>query len=148
MKRAKGFTLIELMIAVVVVSILAAIALPAYSNYVKRGKIAEATSTLGSLRVSMEQYYQDNRTYQNAAGTACGVAMPTSPAVKYFQFACAAPTSDTYTITATGSGSGGMTGFTYTIDQSNNKKTTSLPTDWNLPAGGVNCWATKSGGSC
>ena len=49
MKRVKGFTLVELMIAVVVVSILAAIALPAYSNYVKRGKISEATANLGSL---------------------------------------------------------------------------------------------------
>ena len=148
MKRVKGFTLIELMIAVVVVSILAAIALPAYSNYVKRGKISEATSNLGSLRVSMEQYYQDNRTYQNAAGTACGVSMPTSPAVKYFSFSCTAPTADAYTITATGQATGGMSGFVYTIDQDNNKATTSLPADWNLPGGGVNCWATKSGGSC
>ena len=147
MKHAKGFTLVELMIAVVIVSILAAIALPAYSNYVKRGKISEATTNLSGLRVSMEQYYQDNRTYQDAAGN-CGVTMPGSPAVSYFAFTCAAPTADTYTITATGLVSGGMSSFVYTIDQSNNKKTTSLPADWNLPAGGVGCWATKSGGSC
>jgi len=147
MKRVKGFTLVELMIAVVVVSILAAIALPAYSNYVKRGKISEATANLGSLRVSMEQYYQDNRTYQNASGN-CGVTMPTSPAVKYFQFQCATASANAYTITETGLASGGMSGFAYTIDQDNSKKTTSLPADWNLPAGGVNCWATKSGGSC
>ncbi len=148
MERVKGFTLIELMIAVVVVSILAAIALPAYTNYVKRGKISEATTNLSGLRVSMEQYYQDNRTYQNAAGTACGVAMPTSPTVKYFSFGCTAPTSDTYTITATGQASGGMANFVYKIDQANNKTTTSLPADWNLPPGGISCWATKSGGSC
>lgn len=143
MKQAKGFTLIELMIAVVVVSILAAIALPAYTNYVKRGKIAEATTNLSGLRTSMEQYYQDNRTYLN--GAACGVTMPTSPAVQYFTFGCAA-TQNTYTITATGGPS--MTGFTYTIDQNNAKSSTiNVPGDSSW-TGNAGCWVTKPGGAC
>ncbi|HET7775925.1 MAG TPA: pilin, partial [Azospira sp.] len=43
-----GFTLIELMISVVIISILAAIALPAYQDYVTRSRLSEATSALSA----------------------------------------------------------------------------------------------------
>ncbi len=140
MKMQKGFTLIELMIVVVIVSILSVIVLPAYSNYVKRGRIAEATTNLSGLRVSMEQYYQDNRTYLN--GAACGAVMPTAPAVQSFAFTCAA-TANTYTITATGTGS--MLNFRYTINQANAKTSTITAAGW---TGNAACWATKQDGSC
>ncbi|MGH8742788.1 MAG: type IV pilin protein, partial [Burkholderiales bacterium] len=67
MKTQNGFTLIELMTVVAVLAILAVIAVPAYNDYVTRGKIPEATSNLADLRVKMEQWYQDNRNYQNTA---------------------------------------------------------------------------------
>lgn len=147
MKTAKGFTLIELMIVVVVVGILAVVALPAYTDYVMRGKIPEATSNLATLRVRMEQWFQDNRTYQNAAATACGVAMPqvtdNPPLVNYFNFACVA-NANTYTITATGAGS--MTGFTYTITETNTKATPAAPAGWGPTS--TTCWITKKGGAC
>ncbi|MGH8711434.1 MAG: type IV pilin protein [Burkholderiales bacterium] len=146
MKTQNGFTLIELMIVVAVVAILATIALPAYTDYVTRGKIPEATSNLADLRVKMEQWYQDNRNYQNTAATACGVTMPAAPVVKYFTFACANPGGNqTYTLTATGTAS--MAGFVYTIDQSNVKTSTITgKPGWNgtQPA----CWITRKGGSC
>jgi len=63
MKTQKGFTLIELMIVVVVIGILASIGIPAYNDYVTRGKLVEATSALSDGRIKMEQYFQDNRTY-------------------------------------------------------------------------------------
>ncbi|MEI7456343.1 MAG: type IV pilin protein [Nitrosomonadales bacterium] len=141
MNKQRGFTLVELMVVVVIVGILSSIAIPSYSNYVKRGKIAEATANLASQRVKMEQYYQDNRTYLN--GAACGVVMPVAPAVQYFTIACAAPTANTYTITATGIGS--MLNFSYTINEQNGKTSTITAAGW---TGNATCWATKQDGSC
>jgi type IV pilus assembly protein PilE len=120
MKRSAGFTLIELLIAIVVMSILLAIALPMYSDYVRRGQVTEATNTLASTRVLMEQWYQDNRSYAGAGG-ACGVA---NPVVKYFTYTCALGTSagaanQSYTLTATGGAGGMVNGFTYTINELN-----------------------------
>jgi len=144
MKRSKGFTLIELMVVVAIIAILAKVALPAYGAYVQRGKIPEATSGLAAMRVSLEQWYQDHRTYQTvpAAGTACGVAVPTS---KYFTFACSAGTADTYSITATGDTTKGMTGFSYAVDQANAKSSTISATGW---SGNASCWAIRQDGSC
>jgi type IV pilus assembly protein PilE len=149
MAGTKGFTLIELMIAVAIVAILASVALPSYTDYVTRSKITEATSTLAELRVKLEQSYQDNRHYGSTA-SACGVAMPTSPQVKYFTFSCnwgAGGTNQFFTVTATGSGD--MTGFSYTVNESNvhTSTLTGVPASkgWQSNA---SCWVTKKGGVC
>jgi type IV pilus assembly protein PilE len=142
MKPQNGFTLIELMIVVVVVSILAAIAVPAYTNYTIRGKIPDATSTLAAKRVQLEQYFQDNHTYTGAP--ACNLDTASS---KYFKFACTTLTSTTYTIQADGVGS--MTGFSYTIDEGNTKTSAiSAPASSNWQAVNSTCWITKQGGAC
>lgn len=141
MKLQKGFTLIELLIVIAVVGILAVVALPAYNNYVKRGKIPEATSNLANKRVQLEQYFQDNRTY--VAAPACNNDTTSS---KYFTFSCTVQTAATYTIQAAGTGS--MAGFTYTIDQNNAKSTTAAPTGWAAAAMPATCWITKQGGAC
>jgi len=54
MKRQSGFTLIELMIVVAIVAILAAIALPAYQNYITKTKWAELVAALGSMKTDAE----------------------------------------------------------------------------------------------
>ena len=130
MQRTGGFTLIELMIAIVIVAILTRIALPNYTRYIQRGDVVEATQALSQYRVLMEQYYQDNNTYSN--GGVCGGAIPT---LVNFALTCAINGTG-YTATATGSGS--VASFVYTIDQSNNQKTTGLPSGWSpgttLPA--------------
>jgi type IV pilus assembly protein PilE len=131
--KQSGFTLIELMIVVAIVGILASIALPAYTDYVKRSKAAEATSALADLRVRMEQFFQDNRTY---AGGPC---VPAAGTVKYFDITCDADAT-TYTITAAGLDD--MDQFEFTINQ-NNAKTSKF----DGTTGGT-CWLTRKGGTC
>ena len=138
-KRGSGFTLIELMVVVAVIGILSAIAYPSYSEYVQRSRIAEATSTLGDMRIRQERYFQDNRTYVSA-GTTCGATLP---AANSFTYACVAATSSTFVATATGTA--GMVGFTFSVDQDNVRRTTASPWVAGLP---VQCWITRRGESC
>jgi len=146
MKHQSGFTIIELMIAVAIIAILAAIALPAYNDYVLRGKITEAFTGLADFRVRMEQFYQDNRRYDGAGLNGCGSAAPNS---KYFTFGCApgAAPSQTYTVTATGIANQGLTNFVYTLDEKNVRATTTLGAGW---TGYPNtaCWVRRKDGSC
>lgn len=144
MKIQKGFTLVELMIVVVIVGILASIGIPAYSNYVLRGKLTEASTELAGMRVKLEQYYQDNRTY--VGGCAAGTVAPLPSGTKYFTYTCPTLTASAFTVTATGVEAQGTGDFVFTIDQNNTKQTTDAPADWGAMP--VNCWITKQGESC
>jgi type IV pilus assembly protein PilE len=143
-----GFTLIELMITVAIVAILAAVALPAYTDYVLRGRLVEGTNTLSALRVQMEQYYLDNRTYKDADSSS--FLSPCNkdklPTLKYFTVTCPVLTKTAYTLTATGIG---MTaGATYTVDQQNTMITTGLPTAWGAAPSKNQCWIMRRGETC
>lgn len=61
--KSKGFTLIELMIVVVVLGVLAAIALPAYQDYTKRARRADAKTSLLELQMAMEKWRANNPSY-------------------------------------------------------------------------------------
>lgn len=141
-KYARGFTLIELMIAVAIIAVLASIALPAYNDYITRARITEALSSLSDMRVKLEQYFQDNRTYAGAC--AAGTLAPLPPNTQFFQFSCPVLNGTNYTVRALGTGS--MTDFEYTIDQNNVRSTVNVPPGW---AGtGSTCWVTSKSGAC
>jgi type IV pilus assembly protein PilE len=128
---------------VAIIGILSAIAIPMYGDYVTRSKIQQATSGLADARVKMEQFFLDNRTYVGgAAPWACGTARPTA---RYFTFSCVS-TANTYTITADGVATEGMTGFGYTINESNAQGSAFAGlSGWNNSA---TCWVTKKGETC
>lgn len=141
MNRPDGFTLIEVMIVVAIISILAAIAIPNYNDYLIRSRITHATSGLAERRVRMEQFFQDNHTYV-AAGPCTADNTGT-----YFNFTAVCPAQLTdpaqYTLTATGKSS--MTGFTFTVDQNNTKGTTAAISGWGTSN---TCWVTSKGAVC
>jgi type IV pilus assembly protein PilE len=141
MKAIRGFTLIELMITIAIIAILAAIAVPQYTDYVTRGRIPTATGALADMRIKMEQYFQDNRTYVGAL--VCGAQLPTG--LSHFTMSCPTLTANTYTVRATGTGA--MNGFIYTIDQQGTRATTGVPATGGWTAN-ANCWVTRKGAGC
>jgi type IV pilus assembly protein PilE len=156
MRFKGGFTLIELMITVAIIAIIAAVALPNYTDYITRSKFSEAQGHLSDLRVKMEQYYMDNRRYStNAGGGTCGIgAAPTPSGAKYFTYTCASSNANAagdqrFTITATGVSSQGLGGIAFTVNESNTRATT-VAGDMATKgyASNAGCWITKKPSQC
>jgi len=138
-----GFTFIELLVVIAVVGVLAMLSAPSVVDYLRRGRIIEAVSRLSDYRVRMEQYFLDNRRYDDGAGS-CGFVAPAQGPADAFSVVCTAA-SNAYTVTATGALGRGMQGFVYTIDEANNRKTLAVPNGWTA---NDSCWVMRRDGSC
>lgn len=99
--RQRGFTLIEIMIAVVIVAILAAIALPSFLDSVRKGRRSEAFAALSALQQAQERWRGNNANYGAMAN------LPTIAATTpngYYAISITGNDATGYTATATGQG--------------------------------------------
>lgn len=99
--RYAGFTLIELLIAVAVVALLAAIALPSYRDQMRKSRRAEAQSFVMAVAAKQTQFLIDTRGYSNSL-TDIGVPTPSGVAASYtIALVAADGPPPTFAITAT-----------------------------------------------
>jgi len=139
-QRQSGFTLIEIMIAVVIIGILAAISLPAYDGYVMRARLVEGHSALASAQPRLEQFWSNTRSYEGFEDTN---GMPAS--VDNFEYELQNADASGYTLVAKGRGH--AAGFEFKIDQAGKRVTTAVPdiAGWDT---NDECWVDRKGGLC
>jgi len=94
MTRQRGFTLIELVIVIAIVAILVAIAVPAYQDYVVRGRRTEAMTGLADLQLRQEQFRTNNPSYSLASPA---FPVPTST---FYTFSIPTATATSYVVRA------------------------------------------------
>lgn len=100
-QKINGFTLTEVMIAILIVSILAILAVNIYSSYVRAGRRADGMNTITSIALAEEKYRTTNLQYGTLAQVWGGV---TSSAGGYYNLAISGTSATAYTITATAQG--------------------------------------------
>jgi len=99
-RRGRGFTLIELMIVVAVISLLAAIALPSYQGMVRKSRRADAITRISQVEQAQERWRANNATY----GTLANTGVPATVTGGYYTLSVANNTAVAYDVIAQASG--------------------------------------------
>lgn len=111
MKKTAGFTLIELMVAVIIVGILATIAYPSYMDSIRKSRRADAKAALSNAAQALERHFTEKNTYLNASlGDSTGSIFPDHTPVDrdhnsaYYILSITNQGADTYSLNATPTG--------------------------------------------
>lgn len=114
MKTSAGFTLLELLVVMAIVSILSAIAIPQFSAYRKRSFDMRATQDLHTIAIGEEAYFMDSEHYVSCANETCSLLPGVATLSKGVSLAVVA-TEESFVATAThASGTGKI--FTWDSD--------------------------------
>lgn len=109
MNKARGFTLIELMIVVAIIAILAALAIPAYQDFVARAQVAEGVSLAAGAKVGVVDSYAARATFP-ADNEAAGLSAPASIRGKYVVSVTVGPGDGLITVLYGGEAHGNVAG--------------------------------------
>jgi len=106
MTQSRGFTLVELMVAVAVLGVIVAVAYPAYIDFLERSRRAEAQEALQNVATLQEQFYTNNKGY---SGSLSDLDVSTTTENAYYQLSLSTASSidgsaQTYTISASAQG--------------------------------------------
>jgi prepilin-type N-terminal cleavage/methylation domain-containing protein len=110
-RRAKGFTLIELVVVVLIIGILAAVAIAQYNRAVEKGRMAEAFNEFTALKGAQTRYLLKYNTYTNSTSD----LDITAPTTKYFGAVTITATAAAYTAALTRTGNLQATYSNYTV---------------------------------
>jgi len=143
----KGFSLLELMVAVVIIGILAAIAIPNYNAYMVKTRRSTAKSELQNLANAMERHYTTTNSYTGAGTTGGDTGAPTiypaqvpNDGTAYYNLTIEAVTQTTYTLRATPIATGPQAGDGYLELLSTGARRWDKNNDGDTADAGENSW--------